>query len=535
MKKPGIEYLHNPRLNKGTAFTPEERLELGLTGLLPPRVSTMQQQIERSLANMRAKDNAINKYMFLAALQKRNERLFFRMLIDHITELMPIVYTPTVGQACQEYSSIYRETSGYYLSLRDKGRVEELLSHWPDQDVRLIVATDGERILGLGDLGTNGMGIPIGKLALYCACAGIDPSQCMPIMIDVGTENEELREDPLYLGLRQNRVRGEEYLEFIDEFIQAVKKRFPKALLQFEDFATPNAVSLLEKYRDELLCFNDDIQGTASVALAGLYAATRINNKKLSEMTYLFSGAGSAATGIGDLLSKAMQREGLSEEEANAKLFFIDSQGLVTQNRDYIAEHKKPFAANLPPMSFEEAIKQLKPDALIGATGTAGVFTQSIIETMGQNHESPIIFALSNPTANAECTAEQAYQWTNGRAIFASGSPFNVVHINNEIKIPGQGNNAYIFPGLGLGVLNSGATRVNDEMLISAAEALANSVSQTQIDHGCLYPPLKEIRKVSAKIAVAVAQTAEQCGLTQTPLPQDFDQLIQEKMYDPKY
>lgn len=535
MHKNGIEYLHNPRLNKGTAFTPEERHSLGLCGLLPPRVSTMEQQISRSLTNLHRKTTSIEQFMFLAGLGRRNERLFYRILIDNITEMMPLVYTPTVGQACQEYSNIFRETSGFYLSLRDKGRVQELLNNWPEENVRLIVVTDGERILGLGDLGTNGMGIPIGKLALYCACAGIHPEQCLPIMIDVGTQNKKLREDPLYLGLRQERVRGEEYESFIDEFIQAVSSRYPKALLQFEDFATPNAISLLDKYRNKLLCFNDDIQGTASVALAGLYAATRINGKKLSEMTYMFSGAGSASTGIGSLLSLAIQREGLSEKDANKRLFYIDSQGLVTKCRTDLAKHKQPFASVLSPMSFSEAVDKIKPDALIGATGTPGVFTQEIIESISRSHESPIVFALSNPTSNAECTAENAYTWSQGKAIFASGSPFNVVHINGGFKVPGQGNNAYIFPGLGLGAIHSGATRINNDMLISAAESLAKCVSQTQIDHGCLYPPLKEIRYVSIQIALAVARSAVRAGLSNATIDASFDESLIASMYDPRY
>lgn len=535
MKTTGIEHLNNPRLNKGTAFTREERQELGLRGILPPVVSNLEQQVDRALTNVRRKQSDIDRYIFLAALQKRNERLFYRLLIDHIEELMPIVYTPTVGQACQEFASIFRETSGFYISLEHKGEIADLLQNWPEDDVRLIVVSDGERILGLGDLGTNGMGIPIGKLALYCACAGIKPEQCMPIMIDVGTENEVYRADPMYLGIRQPRARGLEYDEFLDEFIQAIKKRFPKVLLQFEDFATPNAVSLLDRYRDELLCFNDDIQGTAAVALAGLYAATRINGKKISDMTFMFCGAGSAATGIGDLLTKAMSLEGTPENEARKRLTFIDSKGLVTNKRDSLKSHVAHFAANKEPMDFLQAVKNIKPDALIGATGNAGIFSQEIIGEMAANKQHPIIFALSNPTSNAECTAEQAYEWTEGRAIFASGSPFGAVHINGVIRVPGQGNNAYVFPGLGLGALYGGATRITDDMLIAAAHTLADSVSQNQIDYGCLYPSLKEIREVSMKIAVSVAECAYELGLNSGEVTSDFEKAISEHVYSPSY
>lgn len=535
MKSSGIDYLKDPRRNKGTAFTAEERDKLGLHGILPPVVSSFEQQLERGISNFRRIPKPIDKYIFLSALQKRNERLYFRLLIENIEELMPTVYTPTVGQACQEFASIFRETSGFYISLLNKGNISQLLENWPEDDVRLIVVTDGERILGLGDLGTNGMGIPIGKLALYCACAGIKPEQCLPIMLDVGTENEKFREDPMYLGLRQTRTRGQEYYDFIDEFIQAVKQRFPKALLQFEDFATPNAVALLEQYKDELLCFNDDIQGTASVALAGLYAATRLNGKALSDMHFMFCGAGSASTGIGHLLAKTLQMEGLSEEESLDRLTFFDRSGLVTTDRNDLASHVAPFASKNKAMDLKEAIEVIKPDALIGATGTAGIFNQEIIETMAAHSASPIIFALSNPTIKAECTAEQAYQWSEGRAIFASGSPFGVVHMHDEIRVPGQGNNAYVFPGLGLGAIYGGATRITDDMLIVAAKSLANAVSQTQIDHGCLYPSLKEIRDVSLKIAVDVAKCAESLGLTKDKVPDDFAEQVKAQMYFPHY
>ena len=534
MQKKGLEILSNPRTNKGTAFTIAERQQLGLTGLLPPVVSTQQQQVNRSLANLRKKTTAIDKYLSLAAIQKRNERVYYKILIDYIEEFMPVVYTPTVGQACQEFAINFRETNGCYISYHERGHISELLNNW-QEEVRLIVVTDGERILGLGDLGSNGMGIPIGKLSLYCACAGVDPAHCLPIMLDVGTDNENARNDPFYLGLPQPRIRGQEYDDFVDEFVQAVKQRFPKALLQFEDFATPNAVALLERYRDQLLCFNDDIQGTAAVALAGLMAATRITQMPLKDMRFMFLGAGSAATGIGDLLSKAMQRQGLTAEQANARMVFNDSKGLVVKSRDYIKEHVRPFAADMPSMTAVEALKEFRPHALIGATGRPGLITQEIVEFMVESNDHPIIFALSNPTANAECTAENAYQWSQGKAIFASGSPFDVVHINGTVKVPGQGNNAYIFPGLGLGALLAGATRINDDMLITAAETLAATVSQEQIGLGCLYPPLKQIRQVSAKIAAAVGESARRSELLKQTLPDNFESYVISHQYDPSY
>lgn len=536
MSTVGEDVLKNSRLNKGTAFSMQERDELGLMGILPPRVSTMDEQVSRCLVNLRRQHTDIERYIFLSSLQKRNERLYFRLLMQHTKELMPIVYTPTVGKACEEYGTIFRETAGIYVTANDAGNIYNLLGNWPEQDVRLIVVTDGERILGLGDLGTNGMAIPIGKLALYVACAGVRPEQCLPVMLDVGTENLTYREDPLYLGLRQPRLRGEPYAAIVDEFVQAVKKRYPDALLQFEDFATGNAVELLGRYRDELLCFNDDIQGTASVALAGLIASARLTKKPLAEMTYMFLGAGSAATGIGDLLVKALVREGLSESEACKRLFYLDRKGLVTQCRaDSLPSHVKPFAADMPPMAFPEAVKTIKPQVLIGASGTPSVFTKDIIQDMAKNHDVPVIFALSNPTANAECTAEDAYLWSEGRAVFASGSPFGPVHVNGEIKVPGQGNNAYIFPGLGLGALQAGITRITDDMLISAADTLANCITEKELNQGCLYPPLSEIREVSVDIAMAVAKTAEQQGLLKTPLGNDFESELRSALYNPNY
>ncbi len=535
MEKFGLDILNDPRLNKGTGFSAEERTRYRLHGLLPSRVSTFERQQERALANIRRQDEDIDKYIFLSALHKRNERLYYRLLIDHTTELMPIVYTPTVGQACQEFAQLFTQTSGFYISIKDKGNVDQLLNNWPENDVRLIVVTDGERILGLGDLGTNGMGIPIGKLALYCALAGIRPEHCLPVMLDVGTNNEELRNDEIYLGLREPRVRGEEYDAFIEEFIQAVKRHYPKAVLQFEDFGTQNAITLLERYQDKLLCFNDDVQGTASVVLAGLYASTKLTRTRLADMRFMFLGAGSAATGIGELLITALELEGLTHDEAVQRLVYFDRKGLVSKQRDNVSAHMTHMASDLPVMPLLETIHTFKPHVLIGATGSPKTFTEEMLNAMAAVNEAPVIFALSNPTTRAECTAEEAYRWTDGRAVFASGSPFGVVHINGEIKVPGQGNNAYIFPGLGLGALGAECTRINDSMLITAAKTLAGSVSENQLDQGCLYPPLRGIREVSLQIAMAVAREAKKCGYTTATIDATFEQKLRDYQYDPDY
>ena len=532
----GVDLLHDPKLNKGTAFTEEERDKLALRGLLPPRIFTGKEQSKRVLENFHNKTEDLEKYIYMVALQDRNETLFYRTVIDNVEEIMPIIYTPVVGKACQLFGHIWRRPRGLYLTLNDKGRIAEVLRNWPMKKVGIIVVTDGERILGLGDLGANGMGIPIGKLALYTACAGVHPSLCLPITIDVGTNNEELLNDPLYIGLLQTRLRGEVYDELIDEFIWAVQDVFPGALIQFEDFSNQNAFRLLRKYQDQVCTFNDDIQGTASVTLAGIYSAIRITGQNLTDQKILFQGAGEAGVGIANLIVSALEAEGMSHDEAKRKCWLVDSKGLVVKSRDNLQDHKLTYAHDHKIVSsLISAMETLKPTILIGVSGQPQTFTQPIVEAMGKINEQPVIFALSNPTSKAECTAEQAYSWTNGRAIFASGSPFDPVTLNGKTYVPGQGNNAYVFPGVGLGIIESGARHVTNEMFFAAAKALAKEVSEDDLAKGSVYPPLPQIRDVSAVIASVVAEVAYERGLATVERPDDLLDYMKSRQYQPDY
>jgi len=476
------------------------------------------------------KDSAIEKYLYLAHLQQRDTRLFFQTFHNHMEEIMPLVYTPTVGEACLKAGHIFGEVRGLHITPADKGKIKEKLAALPEKDIRAIVVTDGERILGLGDLGANGAEIPGGKLALYTTLGGIAPQQTLPVMFDAGTNNKALLADPLYPGHHAERLRGAEYLELMDEFIDAVKTLHPKAVLQFEDFATDNAYRLLDRYRDKLPCFNDDIQGTGAVVLAGLYAAARETDTPLKDMRIMFLGAGSAATGIGDLIVKALQAEGLTEKEARSHLSFVDSKGLVTTNRDKIEAHKKPYAVDAPAADFLTALDTVKPHVLIGATGKAGAFPKTAVEKMAALNDKPVIFALSNPTANAECTAEDAYQWSGGKALFASGSPFAPVNYGGKILRPGQANNAFVFPGIGLGAILSKTAKITDSMLLAAAKTLSDSADRPA---GALYPPVTKAREVSRKIAKAVIKTAIDEKLVPEKLPKNIDKFLDEKSYDP--
>jgi malate dehydrogenase (oxaloacetate-decarboxylating)(NADP+) len=532
----GVKILHDPIRNKGTAFTEADREALHLTGLLPPRVHSPAEQELRVLGNIRSKPTDLARYLYLISLQDRNEILFYRVVMNNIEEMMPLIYTPTVGQACQEFQHIYRKPRGFYISWRDRGHIEEILHNWPHKEAKIIVVTDGERILGLGDLGADGMGIPIGKLSLYSACAGIHPTLCMPIMLDVGTNNESLLNDPLYNGLEQHRIRGEQYDEFIEEFVRAVNKVFPGVLIQFEDFGNINAFRLLDKYRNDVCCFNDDIQGTGAVALSGIIGAMRITGEKLSEQRLLFLGAGEAGIGTADSFVAALVEEGIPVEKAREQCWFYDTKGLLNSDRDNIEPHKQRYARKQPIVeNFLDAVKKLKPTAILGLSGQPGSFPKDVIEAMAEINKRPIIFALSNPTSKAECTAEQAYVWSKGRAIFASGSPFDPVKHRNKTHVPGQGNNVYIFPGVGLGAIVSNAAHVTDEMFLAAAHALAKQVSEADLAMGSVYPSLARIRDVSALIAYEVAKIAFDKGLAQVEEPEDLMAEIRKHMFQPVY
>ncbi|KAJ0780627.1 NADP-dependent malic enzyme [Helianthus annuus] len=536
----GYTLLRDPHHNKGLAFTERERDSHYLRGLLPTAVSTQELQVKKLMQSIRSYDIPLQKYVAMMDLQERNERLFYKLLIDNVEELLPIVYTPTVGEACQKYGSIFKRPQGLYISLKEKGKILEVLKNWPERSIQVIVATDGERILGLGDLGCQGMGIPVGKLALYTALGGVRPSACLPITIDAGTNNQKLLDDEFYIGLRQKRATGKEYYDLLEEFMSAVKQNYgEKVLVQFEDFANHNAFELLAKYRTTHLVFNDDIQGTASVVLAGLVASLKLLGGSLADHTFLFFGAGEAGTGIAELIALAIStKTNIPVEEARKKIWLVDSKGLIVSSRKESLQHfKKPWAHEHEPLStLLDAVKAVKPSVLIGTSGVGQTFTKDVVEAMAAINERPLIMALSNPTSQAECTAEQAYTWTEGRAIYSSGSPFDPCEYNGKSFIPGQANNAYIFPGLGFGLVISGAIRVHDEMLLAASEALASQVMQEHYDKGMIYPPLANIRKISAHIAANVAAKAYELGLaTRLPRPTDLVKYAESCMYTPNY
>ena len=532
----GYALLRDPRLNKGTGFTAAERRALGLEGLLPPAIATLELQVARRHDEIANLSDDLQKYLVLSDLQARNETLFYAVLMSDPARYMPLVYTPTVGEACQKFGHIFREARGMYLPITARGRLRELLRNWPEKDVRFIVVTDGERILGLGDLGAGGMGIPIGKLALYTACAAVPPQYCLPVVLDVGTNNPLLLDDPLYLGLLQQRVRGEEYRSFVDEFVAAVQELFPKCCIQWEDFANTNAVPILARYRDTVCTFNDDIQGTAAVALAGIFAALRLTGQKLTEQRFLFLGAGSAATGIAELISLAMKQEGSSIDAARRRNALFDVNGLVVSGRTDLADFQKPFAQDRPPIgTFVDAVKALRPTAIIGVSTVPKLFTREVIDTMAAINERPIIFPYSNPTSRSECTAEEAYRWSDGRAIFASGSPFPPVEVAGRRFVPGQGNNVYIFPAMGMAVYATEATRVTDEMFILAARAVAEQVTDENLASGLIYPPQSRILDASLYVAERIAASVFDAGLARVPRPADIGALIRTRAYRPIY
>lgn len=536
----GYSLLRDPHHNKGLAFTEKERDSHYLLGLLPPAVVTQQLQEKKLMDNLRKYQVPLQKYMAMMELQERNERLFYKLLIDNVEELLPIVYTPTVGEACQKYGSIFRRPQGLYISLKEKGKVLDVLKNWPERSIQVIVVTDGERILGLGDLGCQGMGIPVGKLSLYTALGGVRPSACLPVTIDVGTNNEQLLKDEFYIGLRQRRATGQEYADLLHEFMSAVKQNYgEKVLIQFEDFANHNAFTLLAKYGTTHLVFNDDIQGTASVVLAGVVAALKLIGGTLADHKFLFLGAGEAGTGIAELIALEMSKQTkIPVEETRKKIWLVDSKGLIVNSRRESLQHfKKPWAHDHEPVKdLLGAVKAIKPTVLIGSSGVGRTFTKEIIETVTSFNEKPLIMALSNPTSQSECTAEEAYTWSQGRAIFASGSPFDPFEYNGKVFVPGQANNAYIFPGFGLGLVISGAIRVHDNMLLAASEALAKQVSDENYNKGLIYPPFSNIRKISANIAANVAAKAYELGVaTHLPRPANLVKYAESCMYSPVY
>jgi malate dehydrogenase (oxaloacetate-decarboxylating)(NADP+) len=532
----GYDLLHNPRFNKGTAFTEAERRAFGLEGLLPPAVTTIDLQVARRRVEIASLGDDLLKYLVLSDLQARNEVLYYAVLMSDPATYMPIVYTPTVGEACQKFGHIFRSARGIYLPISAKGRLQEILRNWPEHDVRFIVVTDGERILGLGDLGAGGMGIPLGKLALYTACAGVPPQYCLPIVLDVGTNDHNLLDDPLYLGLHQPRVRGDEYMSFVDEFVSAVQALYPKCCIQWEDFANFNAVPILAHYRDRTCTFNDDIQGTAGTALAGMYSALRITEQKLTDQRFLFLGGGSAGTGIAELISQAMTMEGMAISEARSRNALFDVNGLLVKSRTDLADFQKPFAQDRAPVTtFVDAVKEFKPTAIIGVSAVPKLFNRDVITAMAEINKRPIIFPYSNPTSRSECTAEEAYRWSDGRAVFASGSPFPPVEIEGRRFVPGQGNNVYIFPAMGMAVFATEAKRVTDEMFIVAAQAVAEQVSEESLSTGLIYPPQSRILEASLHVAERIATYIFDHGLARVPRPDDVAALVRGRAYRPSY
>jgi malate dehydrogenase (oxaloacetate-decarboxylating) len=542
----GHPLLDHPLLNEGSAFTETDRRRLGLLGLLPFHSSTIDEQLIRVYGNYQRKSNDLERYIFLTALQDRNEKLFYLLLQKHISEMMPIIYTPTVGEGCRRYSHVFRRPRGLYISYPYRNEIPQLLDNAPNQQVDVIVVTDGERILGLGDLGVGGMGIPVGKLSLYTLCAGIHPATTMPIMLDVGTNNHELLNDPLYLGWRHERVRGQDYDDFIEGFVQAVMNRFPNVLLQWEDFSKHNAPRILERYRGRLCTFNDDIQGTGAVTVAGLMAAAQVTKSKLSDHRIVILGAGSSANGISDQIVAAMQAEGLSAADARKAIWLIDSQGLVHDARAIDEPFKQKYAQpigrtadwridNSSEIKFADVMRNVHPTILIGTSAQAGAFTEEIVREMAKHVERPIIFPLSNPTSKSEAMPIDLFKWTDERALVATGSPFPPVATGRGLVRIGQCNNSFIFPGVGLGVIASGARRVTDEMFVAAARVLSSFAPALRDPNAALYPELEEVRDISRQVALAVAVEAHNAGLASVADPDVLAQDIERKMWRAGY
>jgi malate dehydrogenase (oxaloacetate-decarboxylating) len=542
----GMAVLLDPLTNKGTAFTHGERDELDLHGLMPPIVSTMRQQLDRTYENFEAKTTNLERFIYLTGLQDRNETLFYRLLYEHIDEMMPIVYTPVVGEACQKFSHIYRRPRGLYVSFDQRHNIERILKNSGIKNPSVLVVTDGERILGLGDQGAGGMGIPIGKLSLYTLCAGVSPYSTLPVMLDVGTDNEERLKDPLYLGLRQMRIRGEAYQQFLDDFVAAVQKVFPRVILQWEDFLKGNAIKQLKRFRGKLCTFNDDIQGTASVVVAGLYGAMRITGMPMRDQRIVIAGAGASAQGISDLIVSALTEDGLTRDEAIRRIWTTDTKGLVTGSRpaldDFKATYARPAAEvdgyrcrDRSFVTLVEVIANARSTILLGTSGTAGTFTEEIVHAMAEINDRPIIFPLSNPTSKSECTPEQAIQWSNGRAIVATGSPFAPVSYNGKRFRIGQCNNSFIFPGVGLGLTVSGARTATDGVFLDAAKSLAGQVTAQDLAECAVYPELKRIRDCSHSVACATVRRAVQEGHADKELIENLEETVRRAMWFPTY
>jgi malate dehydrogenase (oxaloacetate-decarboxylating)(NADP+) len=534
--KRGIELLQDPSLNKSTVFTEAEKEALGLVGLVPDVTETEDLQLQRVMLQVATKPTDLERYIYLINLLDHDETLFYRTIMSDPARFLPIVYDPTIGEACLKFGHIYRQPRGMYLSMARRGKVKEVLQNWPQKDVRFICVTDGGRILGLGDLGANGMGIPIGKLQLYTACAGVPPQYLLPMYLDAGTNNEQYLHDPLYLGMRKTRPRTEDLYSFVDEFMQAVQEVFPKCCVHFEDWTGVDAVHLLQRYRDKYCVYNDDVQGTAGIVLAGMINAARIKGKKISDERYLFLGAGSAGIGLADLLCSAMVHEGLTLKDAQGHVHMFDINGLLETTRPDLVDFQKPYAHKHPPTrDFVAAIESIKPTTIIGVSTVGGTFTQKVIEAMSRINARPVVLALSNPTEHAECSPEQAYTWSNGKAIYAAGVQFPPVHFKGQTFLPGQANNFYIFPAIGMAVFATQASRVTDEMFIEAARAVADLVPSDLVKQGLLYPLQSNILETEIQTAARVAKLVFDSGLARVQRPSDMVAFIREHVYKPEY
>jgi malate dehydrogenase (oxaloacetate-decarboxylating)(NADP+) len=534
--KHGIELLHDPSLNKSTGFTEAEKQALGLVGLVPDVTETEELQLRRVMMQLGQKNTDLDRYIYLMNLLDHDETLFYRTVMSDPARFLPIVYDPTIGEACLKFGHIYRQARGMYLSITRRGNVKEILKNWPQKDVRFICVTDGGRILGLGDLGANGAGIPIGKLQLYTACAGVPPQYLLPMYLDAGTNNEQYLNDPLYLGLRKTRPPTADLYSFVDEFVEAVQEVFPKCCIHFEDWTGADAVHLLQRYRDKYCVYNDDVQGTAGITLTGMINATKLKGTKLKDEKYLFLGAGSAGIGLANLLCSALVAQGLTLKEAQSSVYMFDINGLLEASRTDLLDFQKPYAHQHAPMrDFVAAIESIKPTTIIGVSTIGGAFNQKVIETMARINERPVVLALSNPTEHAECTAEQAYTWSKGKAIYAAGVQFAPFHYNGQTFLPGQANNFYIFPAVGMAIFATQAKRVTDEMFIEAGQAVADQVPSELLNQGLLYPLQSNILETEVQTAARVAKLVFDSGLARVERPRDMVAFIREHVYKPEY